>query len=108
MTPQEKELIELSLNNGNVMAARGLIALLNGDFDASRHEPDPAPGQTDIGQLVLIDIQARIDAGYEKYGTKLQSHNGRNALIDAYQEAIDLCMHLRQAIEEQKTDGANN
>lgn len=100
MTPQEKELIELSLNNGNVMAARGLIALLNGDFDASKH--DPIPGQADIGQLVLVDIQARIDAGYKKYGTNLQSHSDRNPLIDAYQEAIDLCMYLRQAIEEQK------
>jgi hypothetical protein len=31
----------------------------------------------------------------------LQAHNGRNALIDAYQEALDLVVYLRQAIEEQ-------
>lgn len=28
------------------------------------------------------------------------AHNGRDALVDAYQEALDLTMYLRQAIEE--------
>lgn len=35
-----------------------------------------------------------------KYGTPLQANNGRNPLIDAYQEALDLCVYLRQEIEE--------
>jgi len=35
-----------------------------------------------------------------KYHTYLLTHNGRDALIDAYQEALDLAMYLRQAIEE--------
>jgi len=39
--------------------------------------------------------------GTEKYGCPLQAHNGRAALVDAYQEALDLCVYLRQAIEEQ-------
>jgi hypothetical protein len=38
--------------------------------------------------------------GRRKYNTPLQAGNGRNALIDAYQEALDLCVYLRQAIEE--------
>ncbi len=67
---------------------------------AATHEPPPVPGTIDIGPLVLQDIQARIDAGKEKYGTLLQTHNCRDALMDAYQEAIDLCMYLKQSMLE--------
>ena len=42
----------------------------------------------------------RAAAGVQKYGTPLQTHNGRDALWDAYQEALDLAMYLRQAILE--------
>jgi len=41
----------------------------------------------------------------QKYGTYLQTHNGRDALWDAYQEAMDLCMYLRQAILERDGNG---
>jgi len=51
---------------------------------------------------VLADIQARVEAGEAKYGTKLMTHNGRDPLWDAYQEAIDLVMYLRQAILERE------
>jgi len=37
-----------------------------------------------------------------KYGTVLKTHNGRNALMDAYQEALNLCMYLKQALLEQE------
>jgi hypothetical protein len=68
--------------------------------NAAIPEPSPTPGKTDIWPLVLEDIKARVEAGKSKYGTVLQSHNGRDALMDAYQEAIDLVLYLRQAIEE--------
>lgn len=71
---------------------------------AATPEPPPTPGKTDIWPLVLDDIQARVEAGRLKYNTVLQSHNGRDALIDAYQEAIDLTLYLRQLIEERKND----
>jgi hypothetical protein len=48
----------------------------------------------------LADIAKRVELGVERYGTKLQTHNGRDALQDAYEEALDQCMYLRQAIEE--------
>jgi len=69
---------------------------------AASHEPDPSPGKVDVADFVLADIQARIDAGLERYGTKLQTNNGRSALWDAYQEAIDLVMYLRQEILERE------
>lgn len=64
------------------------------------HEPPPQPGRLDVLPLVLADLQARSDAGLQKYGTRLQTENGRDALTDAYQEALDLCMYLRQALAE--------
>jgi len=68
--------------------------------NAYTHEPPPQPGRLDVLTLVLADLQARSDAGLVKYGTRLQTENGRDALTDAYQEALDLCMYLRQAIAE--------
>jgi hypothetical protein len=38
--------------------------------------------------------------GVAKYGTGLRAFNGRNALIDALQEALDLVVYLEQARTE--------
>ena len=63
-------------------------------------QPAPTPGKAAIWPLVIADMQERDHLGRERYGTPLQSHNGRDALVDAYQEALDLAVYLRQAIEE--------
>lgn len=77
------------------------------DFDASQPEQPPIENDSQhIYRLVMADIERRAEAGKAKYGTYLQAHNGRDALIDAYQEAIDLVMYLRQRIEEAKDDEA--
>jgi hypothetical protein len=68
--------------------------------NASTHEPPPTPGKETVWPHVLADIEDRIKFGRAKHGTYLQSFNGRDALFDAYQEAIDLVMYLRQAILE--------
>ncbi len=71
---------------------------------ASEYQPDPHKGQLVVLGYVLRDLQERAEAGHEKYGAYLETHNGRDALWDAYQEALDLAMYLRQAILER--DGA--
>ena len=53
-----------------------------------------------VWDLVMDDMRARDKTGAAKYGTRLQPHNGRDVLVDAYQEALDLCVYLRQAIFE--------
>jgi hypothetical protein len=64
-------------------------------------QPLPIPNSSiDIQTLVIYDIEARRRLGTERYGTALQAHNGRDALRDAYEEALDLCCYLRQLIEE--------
>ena len=49
---------------------------------------------------ILGDIAARHIQGMRKYGTPLQSHNGRDSVRDAYEEAMDLVVYLKNAIQE--------
>lgn len=68
---------------------------------AGDNQPDPI--KTDgpcIQDLVIADIRDRKRVGTERYGTVLQPFNGRDALLDAYQEALDLCIYLRQELYE--------
>lgn len=53
-----------------------------------------------IQDLVIADMSDRRALGIQRYGTALQPHNGRDALRDAYEEAIDLTMYLRQCLYE--------
>jgi hypothetical protein len=57
--------------------------------------------ESDVQSAVIADIEARRELGIRRYGTALQPHNGRNALLDAYEEAIDLCMYLKQRLIEE-------
>lgn len=53
-----------------------------------------------VWDLVVNDMQARDKVGEARYGVRLQPHNGRDALKDAYAEALDLCVYLRQQLYE--------
>lgn len=66
-------------------------------------QPAPQPNtSTPIWELVINDMRERDNVGRQRYGTLLQANNGRGALVDAYQEALDLAVYLRQAIEERR------
>ena len=68
-----------------------------------RHVEQPAPVANDkpaVWPLVIMDMASRDQVGRARYGVPLQPHNGRDALRDAYEEALDLCAYLRQAIME--------
>lgn len=74
-------------------------------------EPQPMSIKNDnpyVWDLVMEDIKQREDFGVSKYGTRLQPFNGRKALIDAYQEALDLVVYLRQAIYEMENNENRN
>lgn len=67
-------------------------------------QPKAVPNESPaIWDLVVNDMLDRDDMGKRKHGTRLQAGNGRDALIDAYQEALDLVVYLRQAIEERNS-----
>ena len=38
---------------------------------------------------LIPDIEARVASGEKKYGTRLKTNNGRNAILDLYQEVLD-------------------
>jgi len=61
-----------------------------------------------VWDLVMKDMNDRDKMGTRKHGTRLQPHNGRDALVDAYQEALDLVGYLRQAIYERDAQQRNN
>jgi len=80
----------------------GPVHLLNAQDKAATPQPPPeGMGEVVLG-YVQSDLAARAAAGEKKYGTMLRTHNGREALWDAYQEALDLAMYLRQAILEEE------
>lgn len=78
-------------------------------LDATKPEPSPSGDGQDVGKAagdllaehgfpeVAADLEARVQWGASKYGTRLKTHNGRNALMDAYQEALDGLNYSTQA-----------
>lgn len=66
-------------------------------------EPAPRPGTARATwSLVMADMLERDAAGAAKYGIRHQHDNGRDHLVDAYQEALDLALYLRAEIEKRK------
>lgn len=53
-------------------------------------------------ELVIEDMKARDAVGRARYGTPLQPHNGRDSLVDAYEEKLDDVVYMKNAIIEQK------
>jgi hypothetical protein len=53
-----------------------------------------------LRQVLAADMRDRDAAGREKYGLPLQVENGRDAGVDAYQEALDLAVYARQRLEQ--------
>ncbi|MGL4600311.1 MAG: hypothetical protein ACRCVE_02140 [Plesiomonas sp.] len=78
------------------------IPIPSGVDAATAIQPAPSGSGNPILGMVLADLTNRALEGKEKYGEPLKANNGRKPLWDAYQEALDLCMYLRQMIEEQK------
>jgi hypothetical protein len=69
--------------------------------------PQPKPmseeGSTLVLPHVLADLQARADWGLAKYQTYLHTNNGRDALVDLYQELLDAVMYVKQALLERES-----
>lgn len=64
-------------------------------------QPMPTPGQQDVTPIARRMFVGILDAQEQKgiatYGTTLQTFNGRDALLDAMQEAVDLFQYVVQA-----------
>lgn len=67
-------------------------------------QPPPLP-QTNAPSawsLVIRDMIDRDLAGTKKYGTRLHAGDGRDSLRDAYEEALDLAVYLRNEIAKRE------
>jgi hypothetical protein len=84
---------------------------------ATKQQPNPTHGGESVTDWLLSfmerdhpayhailadDIKARRQLGIERYGVELETHNGRSALTDGFQEAIDLMKYVAQALMERK------
>jgi hypothetical protein len=67
--------------------------------------PITSPRSVEVAPLVIEDIRGRIDQGIKTYGQPLRTFNGRSALQDAYEEALDLAIYLKQRILEEAHRG---
>lgn len=73
--------------------------------EAVQKEPKPV-GNGDIVWIEVVkDLKVRAAFGFKKYGTELKTNNGRNALVDAYQEQIDGLLYTKQLILEREEEG---
>lgn len=73
----------------------------NPSLNTPQPEPLPTTGRL-VWEMVIWDMKERDSIGRERYGTPLQVDNGRDALIDAYQEQLDHVVYLRQEIERRR------
>jgi hypothetical protein len=63
-------------------------------------QPLPVPGRACVQDRLVAEILARRELGVQRYGSPLMTHNGRDALRDAWEEAIDLAAYLTQMVME--------
>lgn len=75
----------------------------------TREEPSPTMSEHPpiIGQ-VMRDLVRRADGGVKKYGTLLRPFNGRNQLVDLYQELLDAVCYCAALIYEEEHNGVRN
>ena len=63
--------------------------------------PKPKGAGDDITLLVGRDLEARAKLGEQKYGERLKANNGRDGLIDLYQELLDASVYIKQVLVEE-------
>ena len=89
-----------------IMASRGESQRPRGNplgLDTFALSPEPPPQKNEhpaVYDLVIADMVKRDEGGQKKYGTRLQPFNGRDPLVDAYQELLDAAAYMRQLLFE--------
>lgn len=71
------------------------------DVVRAQHPPRAGAARP-TAHMVVEDMLAKYDAGAVKYGTQHQHDNGRDHMVDAYQEILDAACYLRAEIEKRK------
>jgi hypothetical protein len=67
-------------------------------------QPAPVPNDhPPIVDLVVADLHRRKAHGIREYGIPLQPWNGRDPLVDLYEELLDAAQYARQDLHERAT-----
>ena len=69
-------------------------------MSANTPEPMPTKGKQAVLPELIQDLQARVEVGIKQYGMPLETNNGRDALMDCYQEMLDGAMYMKQFMME--------
>jgi hypothetical protein len=70
-------------------------------LSANDDQPRPrANAHPAVWDLVLKDMADRDKLGEQRYGVRLQPFNGRDVLLDIYQELLDAAVYTRQLLFE--------
>ena len=76
---------------------------------ASAGTPPPGMISSDaLAAIITAEMAERDETGRQRYGTPLTTHNGRDHLVDAYQEALDLAVYMRAHIAEHRLDSSGH
>ena len=68
--------------------------------DSAKALPEGSPSLKLIGRVVA-DMRARHELGIARYGRALQPFNGRDALVDLYQELLDALVYSQTVYSEE-------
>lgn len=81
-------------------------------LEARGATPGAMQWASDQASVALVDIRDDIAArdliGLERYGVRLAHGNGRDHLVDAYQEALDFVVYLRTEIYKMRLGADHN
>lgn len=73
------------------------------DFSDLPKQPNPVAGVArHTVDLVVADLAERKRYGVKKYGVAHQHDNGRNHLLDLYEELLDGAVYVRAEIERER------
>jgi hypothetical protein len=75
-----------------------------GALEVDKAEPKPTGNGLEVEPVLVELIRQRTALGKAKYGTVLRTRNGRDATMDALQEALDMCQYLTQRVMELQDD----
>ena len=67
---------------------------------AATPQPMPEGQGQEVLEEVIKDLRDRSKEGIRKYGTPLRIDNGRDGLMDLYQELLDSCQYCKQIMME--------
>ncbi|QJD53997.1 hypothetical protein SEA_GALACTICA_50 [Streptomyces phage Galactica] len=64
--------------------------------DPKRDQPLPQPGQLNVQQVLAKALVERMQYGIDKYGSPLETFNGRDPIRDVWEELLDALTYMTQ------------